>query len=244
MEINWRIVVFLVEITLSGAVIIWLHTASRGQRPPFAFLFKLLGAGAASALLAAFFELRYVLPQTAVSAPYLITYNLAVSLIEELAKYFVAVLLILHSRYLRKLSDGIFYMIVIGLGFSLLEDAFFLVNPQTIAGYRLLSFYVHSGTSAIIGYNMGRFHFDRASYYHLVWGLLGAISLHLAYNLTTYVYDAPLSGYLTFCLAFYISLQIFILFRKAVIEEFHIEHIGRIRQHTKLLHVTPGTGQI
>lgn len=244
MTSEWRLTVFLIELALAGLLIVWLHTASRGERPPFSFLLTLAGSGASIAILVAVIELKYVLPRTAVSLPYLISYNLAVSLIEELAKYFVAVLLILHSRYLHKLSDGILYLIVIGLGFSLIEDALFLTSPQTVAGYRLLSFYLHSGTSAIIGYNLGRFHFNRAKYPQLIWGVLGAVTLHLAYNLTTYVQDAPLAGYLTFCIALYITLQIFILFRRAVLEEFHIDHVGRVRHHTKLLHVTSDTGQI
>ena len=66
----------------------------------------------------------------------------------------------------------------------------------------------------------------------------------MAYNLTTFVHEAPLSGYLTFSLALYISLQIFILYRKSVLEEFEIEHKGRVRQRTELLHITSGTGQI
>lgn len=241
---TFRLLVFVIELVLAGCLLGWLNTASRGERAPLPFLFKLMASGAGIALVAGILELRYVIqPNEVVSTGYLITYNVAVSLIEELAKYFVAVLLILHSRYLHKLSDGILYLIVIGLGFSLVEDALFLISPQTIAGYRLVSFYLHSGTSAIIGYWLGRYHFRTANGWQLMGGVLSAVSLHLAYNLTTYVTDRPLAAYATFCIALYISLQVFILFRKSVVEEFAIEHRTRHRHRTNLLNIGSGTGQ-
>ena len=236
-------IVFLVELVLSGLLVSWLHFTSRGEPPPLKFLFQLFVAGAAAATIVAVVELRYVTPHGPVSLSYLVAYNLAISLTEELGKYFVAVFLILHSRYLHKLSDGIYYLIIIGLGFSLVEDALFLSDPQTVAGYRLLSFYMHSGTSAIIGYYLGRFHFNRSGYTHLLLGIVAAVALHLAYNLSTYVRTAPLAGILTFCLSVFISVQIFILFRRAVIEEFEIQHRKRVKSHTKLLDTTLSTGQ-
>ena len=79
MQIDWRISVFAVELLLAAWLVAWLHNSSRGERPPLKFLFKLLFAGAVTALVAAVIELRYVLPGGPVSLRYLLSYNLAVS---------------------------------------------------------------------------------------------------------------------------------------------------------------------
>jgi RsiW-degrading membrane proteinase PrsW (M82 family) len=144
-------------------------------------------------------------------------------MIEELAKYTVAVFTVINTKHFHKMSDAITYMILIGLGFSLVEDAIFFLNPATDAPYRLLSFYVHSGTSAIIGYSLGRFKFGQAGYGELFRAVCGAILLHFGYNLATSLSGSETAFWLTVAITIYISLQIFILFRRAQVEEYEIE---------------------
>jgi RsiW-degrading membrane proteinase PrsW (M82 family) len=229
-----RIGVFLFELVLTFALIVWLRAALRGTKQPWGFLLRILGYGALTAIICAVIEVRYSVSAAVVAreAPQLVgrwgawlevANNFSASLTEELAKYLVAVLTLLNTRHLRKISDAVLYLILIGLGFSLVEDAIFLINPNTDAPFRLLSFYVHSGTSAIIGYSFGRFRFKLAGYGELGRAVLAAVLLHFGYNLATSVRDPNASFWLTILITFFISLQVFILFRKAIIDEYNME---------------------
>lgn len=247
-----RLGVFGGEILLALALITWMRSSSRDPKVPWKFILQILLWGAVTALVAAYVEIRYSfnlheLAQTHPSlveqhGPWLEILNVsAVALIEELAKYMIGVFTVINTRHVHKLSDTIIYMVIIGLGFSLVEDIFFLLNPDTIAPYRLISFYVHSGTSAIIGYSLGRFKFGLASYRELAGAVVAAVGLHFAYNLTTNLSDTRLAFDLAVALTIFISLQIFILLRKTLVEEYELEQRARRikREQTKFLNLEP-----
>ena len=245
-----RLVVFGLEISFTFSLIYWIRLSSPTHKQSWRFFANLLVWGGVAAVIAAYVELTYSfnIPEIQAKSPALVVHygtwyeminNASASLIEELAKYTVAVFTILNSRQVRKLSDAIVYLILIGLGFSLIEDIIFLLNPDTVAPYRLLSFYVHSGTSAVIGYSLGRYMSGVARYPELLIAILGAIGLHFAYNLSTTLQDGHYSFYLTIAITVYISLQIFILFRKAIEEEYRLGHRFRAATTQKLLNLTP-----
>lgn len=250
-DIDIRIVVYVVELSLTFSLIYWMRSSVTSRPPTWRFLFRLLGAGGVAALIAAYIEIKYFIDikSLSVTAPQLVQKygtwydlinNFSASAIEELAKYTVAVYTLLSTKQVRKLSDAIIYLILIGLGFSLVEDIVFLLNPDIVAPYRLLSFYVHSGTSAVIGYSMGRFMSGVTRYPELIISILGAIALHFLYNLSTSVQPSNYAVWLTSAIAFYISLQIFILFRKAIEEEYRLGHRFRGGETAqKLLNLTP-----
>lgn len=247
-----RLGVFLTEILLTLALIYWMRSTSREPVVPWKFIVQILCWGAVTALVAAYIEIRYSfdLVKLGQSHPELVNQHgpwlelinvAAIALIEELGKYMIGVFTVINTKHVHKLSDTIMYMIIIGLGFSLVEDVFFLLNPDTIAPYRLISFYVHSGTSAIIGYSLGRFKFGLASYRELMGAVIGAVGLHFAYNLTTNLSNTRLAFDLAVALTIFISLQIFILLRKTLIEEYDLEYRARRlkRAHTRLLNLEP-----
>lgn len=246
-----RLGIYGLEISLALSLILWMRASSPGRKESWLFFLKILAAGAIAALISAYVEIKYSfnLVDLQTYAPdlfgrYAIWYdlinNIAASSVEELAKYLVAVLTILGGRHVHKLSDAIVYLIIIGLGFSLIEDAIFLINPEVIAPYRLLSFYVHSGTSAVIGYSLGRYMSGVARWPELIISIVGAILLHFGYNLATTLQDGNLSLYLTAAITAYISLQIFILFRKAIEEEYRLGHRFAGGTTLKLLNLKKG----
>ena len=211
-----------------------MRSSQRGRPVSWGMIALVLFLGALTALISAYVEIRYSfnLPRLAQQDPSFVDRfgiwlqfinNFSASAIEELAKYLVAVICLAESRHVRKLSDMVVFMIFIGLGFSLVEDAIFFLDPQTDAPYRLLSFYVHSGTSAIMGYSLGRFKFHLTGYGELFRAVLGAMALHFAYNAAASLQDPPYAFYLTVMITIYISLQIFILFRRAISEEYVLE---------------------
>jgi RsiW-degrading membrane proteinase PrsW (M82 family) len=243
-----RLAVIALEVSLAFSLMMWMHVSLKSQSEGWRFFLKLLLLGGLTAIIAAVIELKYSfnIQQLQETSPQLVERygffynminNLSGSMIEELAKYMVAVFTILNARHVHKLSDAIVYMILIGLGFSLVEDIFFLLNPDTIAPYRLISFYVHSGTSAIIGYSLGRFMSGVTKYYEVLLAIIWAITLHFFYNLSVTLADLQFSSYLTLFITAYISLQIFILFRRAIEEEYRLGHRFRGTPTVKLLNL-------
>jgi len=248
-----RFVVFGAELLLAFFLILWMRSTAKGPAS-WKFIAQILIWGAVTSLIAAYVEIRYAfrIDELKQTLPDLanqhgialeMTNNIAISAIEELGKYMVGVFTVINTRHVHKLSDTIIYMIIIGLGFSLVEDIFFLLNPETIAPYRLLSFYVHSGTSAIIGYSLGRFKFGLASYRELLGAVVAAIGLHFAYNLTTTLDNTNWGFLLAVAITLFISLQIFILLHKTLLEQYQLELRARrlSTTRTKLLHLTGST---
>lgn len=210
-----------VEVLLAFSLIVWMRSESRGTPVGWGLIIKVLAAGALVALISAFVTIRYTLSD---SSPLNLILNTgSASLIEELAKYMVGVFILINNQQVKRLSDVIVCMIIAGLGFSLVEDLLYIFGTDAIASYRLLSFYLHSGTSAIVGYSLGRFHFGLTGYRELARALGGAVALHATYNLATRLNNGSMAMYLTLAITLLISLQIFILFRKTIAEQTVIE---------------------
>jgi RsiW-degrading membrane proteinase PrsW (M82 family) len=252
LHIQLRYVVLGLEVLLTGSLITWMRSSVRGTPISWRMISAVLLFGALAALISAFVTLRYSfnIPTLQQQLPDLvdkykglmILFNtVGASLVEELAKYTVAVFLLITPRQQnQKLSDTIIYMILIGLGFSLIEDWLYLLNPDTAAPYRLLSFYLHSGTCAIMGYSLGRFRFGLTGYREVFRSVCAAVLLHATYNLTTQLNNQQLALYLTFAITIFISLQIFILFRKTLEEEYRLENRRAPKPiPTKLLNLKP-----
>jgi len=245
-------VVILVEVVLTVSLIGWMRSSMRGEPVGWRMIGKVVLCGMVAALISAFVTLNYSfnIPELQAHMPNLVDKYRALmivlntggaAMIEELAKYTVGVfLLITPQQKHQRLSDTIMFMILIGLGFSLIEDCLYLLNPDTIAPYRLLSFYLHSGTCAIMGYSLGRFRFGLTGYREVLRSVLAAILLHSAYNLTTQLDDQNLALYLTFAITVFITLQIFILFRKTLEEEYALEQSHVVhKEPTRLLNLKP-----
>lgn len=229
----WRLGVFTLELLLAILLSVWLRSTSR-KPPPALLLLQLVGWGSVTALLSASIELHFSLPRTAFSSQFV---NITLSsTLEELAKYAVAAWLLLPTHAIRKASDAPLFLILIGLGFALAEDAVFLSDPNTIAPYRLLSFFLHSGTSAIVGIHFGNYLVGQESWWRLSLGIMSAIFLHFLYNATTLV-DGRSGTALTVLVSLLISIQVFLLYRRAVVEEFTTERAGTPPRRIRLLNI-------
>lgn len=226
-----RYIVLTLEVGLTAGLIFWMRSSTRGVPISWKHIFKILVAGGAIALIAALVTIKYSFNISALQeteAPLVENYKgwlifinvIGASTVEELAKYTVGVFFLVSNRKARRLSDIIASMIMVGLGFSLVEDVLYLMTTDAVPTYRLLSFYLHSGTSAIMGYALGRFHFGLAGYRELIRSLFSAIALHCVYNLSLNLEGTTLPLYLALGVTLFISLQIFILFRKTLEEEY------------------------
>jgi RsiW-degrading membrane proteinase PrsW (M82 family) len=237
-QMTLRYIVLALEVGLTAGLIFWMRSETRGVPISWKYIFKILTAGAGVALISALVVIRYsfnieALQETNPSIVdqykgWMIFLNvIGAASVEELAKYTVGVFFLVSSRRVHRLTDVILAMIVAGLGFSLIEDILYLLSTDAVPAYRLLSFYLHSGTSAIMGYALGRFHFGLTGYRELMRALLAAIGLHAAYNLALNLEGTTLPLYIAFAITLFISLQIFILFRKSLEEEYVLDQRKR-----------------
>lgn len=240
-----RVSVFGVEIILTLGLIGWMRGSLRGARESWWFIIKILSGGVLAAAISSFVTLKYSfnIPKLEQTDPSLVAQygvwlkvlnHLSASMVEEIGKYMIGVFTLLSTRHTHKLSDTIVYLIVIGLGFSLIEDALFMLDPASSPLLRLMSFYLHSGTSAIIGYSLGRYKFGLASYRELLGAVLAAITLHFGFNMTTELLGNG-ALYIAFAISVFITLQIFILFRRTLVEEYGLEMRAKQLQYTKFV---------
>lgn len=233
-----RYIVLALEVGLTAGLIFWMRSSTRGVPISWKHIFKILAAGGGVALVSALVVIRYSFNIEALNTTnpdlveqykgWMVFFNVVgAGTVEELAKYTVGVFFLVSNRKVHKLTDIILSMIVVGLGFSLIEDILYLLSTDAVPTYRLLSFYLHSGTSAIMGYALGRFHFGLTGYRELVGALTAAVVLHCGYNLALHLEGTHLPLYLAFAITLFISLQIFILFRKSLEEEYALERKNR-----------------
>lgn len=226
-----KLAVFVLELVLAIWLMLWLRGAHQDKPLPWTFLLKLFCYGGIVALVCAFITMRYSFDLTALEQsrpalvekfrPLMVLLNtFSGALIEELGKYAVAVFILITTPFLRRLSDTLFCLIIIGLGFTIVEDLAYLAQMGTDAPYRLLSFYLHSGTSAVIGYSLGRFRFGLTGYREMFVAVTSAVLLHFGFNLATQIGTPTTSLALTAAIMVLITLQIFILFKKTLVEEY------------------------
>ncbi len=141
--------------------------------------------------------------------------------VEEAVKLAAAGLAGTHTKGLGRVVDGAVYGAMAGLGFAVLENAFYvagglggpLATPGTAAGFRALAAPGHVVFSAFAGYYLGLARFNRGYARALLSkGLLVAAGLHAAYNLGATVLPArlgdlaglsPFAATLTFAVAFH-----------------------------------------
>lgn len=114
---------------------------------------------------------------------------LGISFIEEFLKFFVIKISVLNSPQFDEPVDAMIYMIIAALGFAAVENILvvFGLKPNYILGVLILRLlgatFLHSLSSAIIGFFLGLYYFKPERKKGLVLiGFLLAILLHGFYN--------------------------------------------------------------
>lgn len=147
------------------------------------------------------------------------------AVIEEVMKYVVVAVIVLHSRDFDEPLDAMEYLIITALGFAALENALYILNPL-LAGLSLQGLMngnerfigatlVHVVSSAILGYCLARgFYLTRVG--RMGWRVLGlslAIALHTLFNL--FIIGEKGNGrLLVFSMVWMMVIVILLLFEK------------------------------
>jgi RsiW-degrading membrane proteinase PrsW (M82 family) len=227
-----RILVYAIEITLSLVLIQWLSHA-KGAKPIQPKLVRsIFLVGGVTALVIALiiyqFQSGFGLLTAAAQSDYTSSAAIALFIVifvgaiaEELAKYFIGISMLVTNNLVRTVSDAVRLMVIAGIGFTLFEDALFLIQPDINPWVRILSFYFHSGTAALIGYGLGKFRFGLGGYRTLIVCVSGAILLHLAYNVASLIDNGTLSILMLCALALLSTLPVFVLYNRALRKENH-----------------------
>src|SRR3989344_2453152 len=166
----------------------WLKEDSRCPEPRHVILFAFFAGMAAVPL---------VLPLERAAISYFSGSVLLLvwALIEEVAKYLLAFILVLRRRDLNEPIDAVLYMITVALGFAALENTFFLLSPlidQNITNSILtgnLRFLgatlLHTLSSALVGAAIALAYYKKdrvVKFSYLLTGLVLATTLHTFFN--------------------------------------------------------------
>lgn len=155
-------------------------------------------------------------------------------IIEEGAKFLMAIILVLKSKENDEPLDPIVYMITVALGFAAIENTLFLIDPfvknELINGImtgnmRFIGATVlHTMSSAMIGMFIGFNFFDTKikKFFWTVGGLAAAIIVHMTFNFFMINAGAN-SGFLTLQSLWIIVIVILLLFEK--IKKLRVEKI-------------------
>lgn len=151
-------------------------------------------------------------------------------IIEEVLKYSAALIVVLWNKAVDEPIDAIIYMLTIALGFSALENAFFIFNPlqdgefanSFITGnFRFLgATLLHVLASSTVGVAMALSYYARSWVKVLVatFGLFLAIILHTLFNFS--IMDASGSTVLVVFMFVWMGIVVlFILFEKVKLLE-------------------------
>lgn len=141
-------------------------------------------------------------------------------IIEEICKYSAALIVVLWNKAVDEPIDAIIYMITIALGFSALENAFFIFNPLQEGDYMnsfltgnfrfLGATLLHVLASGTVGVAMALAYYARSAIKVLVatLGLFVAIILHALFNF--FIMDA--SGETVLGVFMFVWMGIIVLF--------------------------------
>ena len=118
------------------------------------------------------------------------------AILEELLKFITVIAITIKSKYNDEPIDMMIYCITVALGFSALENTFFIMGPlangqvvQSIitGNMRFIgATLVHVVSSSLIGFSLG-YAFYRGWFAKFIYSVIGlgmAISLHAAFNLS------------------------------------------------------------
>ncbi|RJQ13739.1 PrsW family intramembrane metalloprotease [Candidatus Parcubacteria bacterium] len=141
---------------------------------------------------------------------------LGISAIEELLKYSVVKLRILHDKEFDEPVDAMIYMVIAALGFAAVENILFIAGPfqQSLAqGFTVIlarflgATFLHALASAMIGFYIALAILHKVKHHHghLVQGLMLAVAFHTLYNWLILQNQPLLVGMLLLLVAFLIG---------------------------------------
>jgi RsiW-degrading membrane proteinase PrsW (M82 family) len=117
-----------------------------------------------------------------------------IAVIEELAKFFSAYFILKRNKYFDEAIDAMIYLIVLALGFGLVENIL-AASQEIVNGSLLLPVFqtmslrfvganlLHALSSGIIGFFWALFLLKKKKSNQLYWGLVLGIALHFFFNL-------------------------------------------------------------
>lgn len=181
----------------------------------------------AETILEYFFPERNILLQN--TALLFIYYIFAVGLVEEFFKYWVVKKRVINSSHLDEPIDLMLYLIISGLGFSMIENLSVILSSTAIEEaifvslIRLLTaVFLHSLAAAITGYFLALSLYNRKKIFIVV-GILIAATFHGFYNLSIIKLNSAenlFSFLLPIVIIFLMAIIVYIFFKR-------IKHLPR-----------------
>ncbi|MEK9147862.1 MAG: PrsW family glutamic-type intramembrane protease [Patescibacteria group bacterium] len=213
-------------------LLFYLHE-DRHPEPKHLILITFL-AGILSALFAAALELGffavppvfrglfYVIYPAFIASPVVLFGGIA--LIEEYLKYVAVKIAVLTRPEFDEPIDAMIYMVTAALGFAAMENVLFLIpvfEQSFLSGFQLTTQrflganFLHTLSSAIVGYTLARHHFSPWRKHAVAVGVIIASILHTIFNYLIIIKDAiPVVLTLLILLITLMAVAVFVEFER------------------------------
>lgn len=126
------------------------------------------------------------------------------SIIEEFFKWLVILIAIYRHVDFEDPYDGILYGASVSLGFATVENILYLLEfgLQTAFIRAFLPVSSHALFGVVMGYYFGKAKFSKSNKRRrwIGWAIVSSVILHLAYNMSLYIYDNIVYGAIPFML--------------------------------------------
>ncbi len=138
------------------------------------------------------------------------------ALVEEGVKFVVLAGFVGRHRQFNEATDGIVYGMAASLGFAFLENILYVSGPSGVLLLRgITAVPLHAGCGAIVGYYVGRAHFDPRRYATV--GLLVAVLVHGGYD--ALVFAGGALAYASLAIIAGLVVAVPALYRRALAED-------------------------
>lgn len=211
---------------LPAALWLWFWLKEDSIHPePRGLIVITFGAGMVAVVFTLFLQQFIYHHTTSYIAETSITFYFLLALVEEVLKYVAAYIVALRSRAFDEPIDALIYLVTAALGFTALENAFFLFGPLSsgnildtvvTGNMRFVGASVlHVMTSAIVGLSLALSFYKSRTVrrYMILIGILVATLLHTLFNLSI-MSNSGSNLFVTFLVLWFSVIGLLLFFEK------------------------------
>lgn len=207
----------LAQIGLGWIFIRWLINSDRGPKEPRKLLI-LSGICGVVAVAGALLMEIWLLPDNLTSNPQtlhgtqLLGDSMLIGVIEEGFKALPLALILLYTKSIDEVTDGLIYFGISGMVFGVLEDVSyaFSLGPVVGIGKIITGPFIHAGFCVLIGWALASVKVQKRPWILAIGGLVAAVGLHGLYDFGLF-YGHGWSVSLSLLITLYVNLNIFLL---------------------------------
>lgn len=196
-------------------IILFVYFKDKYEKEPISFLFKNFLFGILSACVAIIISLTlgefYDVEEFNVFDKFIEAF-IIVALAEEFGKFIFLKKIAYNSKHFNEPYDGIMYSVMISMGFATVENILYSFSGgfETAILRMFTAVPAHATFAIIMGYFIGLAKFKKSKTLYMIYGLIGAVIFHGAYDFFLFISFIPglfIGAFISFSIAIYLSLK-------------------------------------